>query len=149
MNSIAITGATNSTYTSSTLKNNDIVCCAVTATNGTCGSSSPATECQTMVIYGNTGVANVQNGGADVKVLPNPNNGTFTINGTIGDLTANADVTLEVTNMLGQVVYSGKTVAQNGTINQEVELSNMANGMYLLNVRSGADIAVFHFVIEK
>ena len=149
VNSIAITGATNSTYTSSTLKNNDIVCCAVTATNGTCGSSSPATECQTMVIYGNTGVANVQNGGADVKVLPNPNNGTFTINGTIGDLTANADVTLEVTNMLGQVVYSGKTVAQNGTINQEVELSNMANGMYLLNVRSGADIAVFHFVIEK
>ena len=56
----------------------------------------------------------------------------------------------EITNMLGQIIFVGKTTAPGGVINEQVTLSNdLANGMYLLNVNNEAEHAVFHFVIEK
>ena len=37
-----------------------------------------------------------------------------------------------------------------GNINQQVQLgNNLANGMYLLNLRSATETSVFHFVIEQ
>jgi hypothetical protein len=52
--------------------------------------------------------------------------------------------------MLGQSVYFNKVSTNNGTINEHIKLSNtLANGMYLLNVRSGETTNVFHIVIEQ
>lgn len=81
--------------------------------------------------------------------MPNPNKGEFTLKGTLG--AKNDDVvTLEVTNMLGQVVYTSKVMTRGGSINEHIKLSNtLANGMYLLNVRSGNALSVFHMVIEQ
>ena len=85
----------------------------------------------------------------EVRLIPNPNNGTFMIRGTIG---ANRDeaIIVEITNMLGQVVYSSTGVAMDGVINQQILLgNNLANGMYLLHVKSGSESKLLHFVIEK
>ena len=58
--------------------------------------------------------------------------------------------TIEVTNMLGQVVYSNSVIAANGVINEHVQLNgSVANGMYLLNLRTEGGTAVFHIVVEK
>ena len=85
----------------------------------------------------------------DVRVVPNPNNGTFTVKGTIGTM-QDEEVSLEVTDVLGQVIYKNKVTAHGGKINETVVLSNvLANGMYMLNMHSGAENKVFHFVIEK
>ena len=85
----------------------------------------------------------------DVRVVPNPNNGTFTVKGTIGT-TADEEVSLEVTDVLGQVIYKSKVTARGGRINETVALSNLlANGMYMLNMHTGTENKVFHFVIEK
>jgi uncharacterized protein YjdB len=89
---------------------------------------------------------------AELTVYPNPNEGTFTVNGSIGDAQSGGDteVSLEVTNMLGQVVYSSKVTAINGNLNQRIVLGNkMAPGMYLLSVRSAVSGNVFHIVVEK
>ena len=52
--------------------------------------------------------------------------------------------------MLGQVIYKQNATTQNGSLNEQISLSNsLANGMYLLNVSSGTEHKVFHFVIEK
>ena len=86
---------------------------------------------------------------SEVRMIPNPNNGTFTINGTIGS-SQDERVAFEITNMLGQVVYRNSAFAAGGVINEEVSLSNsLANGMYLLNVKSGGESKTLHFVIEK
>ena len=85
----------------------------------------------------------------DIRVVPNPNNGTFTIKGSLGSL-QDEEVSVEVTDVLGQVVYRSKSIVHGGKINETVTLSNtLANGMYMLNMHSGSADKVFHFVIEK
>jgi 5-hydroxyisourate hydrolase-like protein (transthyretin family) len=60
------------------------------------------------------------------------------------------EVTLEVTDVLGQVLYKNKVTAQSGRINETITLNNtLANGMYILNIQSGTDNKTFHFVIEQ
>jgi hypothetical protein len=146
VNGVVVTGATGATFTTNTLANNDVVCAEVTGHNS-CGASAPATHCETMNITSNLGVSTVT-AASDIKVMPNPNKGAFAIKGTIG--TGNEAVAVEVTNMLGQVVYSSKVVTSNGVINEQVQLnSSLANGMYLLNIRSGTENKTIHFVIGQ
>ncbi len=84
-----------------------------------------------------------------VKILPNPNHGDFIIKGTTG-ISETSVVTLEVTDMLGQVVYTNKLNLTDGIINERVILSNtLANGTYHLKLRTTNNQNVFHFVIEK
>jgi hypothetical protein len=85
----------------------------------------------------------------DVRVVPNPNNGTFTVKGSLGTL-QDEELSLEVTDVLGQVIYSNKVMVHGGKINEKVAMDNtFANGMYMLTVHSGTENKVFHFVIEK
>jgi uncharacterized protein YjdB len=95
------------------------------------------------------GVNTVTANASDIKVLPNPSKGEFTIKGTLGT-TADEDVNIEITDMLGQVVYKDKITALNGNINTPIHLSgSLANGMYIVSLRSGAENKVFHLVIEQ
>jgi uncharacterized protein YjdB len=85
----------------------------------------------------------------NVQVKPNPNKGLFTVTGTIGN-SPDGLVTIEVTSMLGQSVYKKQLITQDNKLNQDVQLSNTtANGMYLLSIKSGADVKVFHIVVEQ
>ena len=95
-------------------------------------------------------VTQIGQAGIDIKVIPNPNNGTFTIKGSIGTIGTDEEVSLEITNMLGQSIYKNKIMTHEGAINEEVQLSNtMASGMYLLNVSSGTENRVFDIVIKQ
>jgi Glycine rich protein/GEVED domain/Secretion system C-terminal sorting domain len=143
VNHRAISGATNRTYTTNDLADGDSVMCAVTGSCDLVGFNALHVS-----VSGATGVAQVAGTGMDVKLIPNPNKGDFTLKGNVGDVTG--EVAIEVTNMLGQVVYKGTANAQNGAIDQHIQLiGNLANGMYLLNLNTGAGNTVFHFVVEK
>ena len=57
---------------------------------------------------------------------------------------------LEITNVLGQVVYKKQMTASEGRVNELISLSSaLANGMYMLTVHTGVESKVLHFVIEK
>jgi hypothetical protein len=102
-----------------------------------------------MKVTPTTGVGTTSISMGDIRLVPNPNNGAFTVSGTLGSA-ADADLTLEITNMLGQVVYSGTAKARGGNLNERVQLSSgLANGMYLLNISNGNDRKVFHFVLKQ
>ena len=59
-------------------------------------------------------------------------------------------VTLEVTDLLGQVIYRNKETAYSGKLNETIRLSSaLANGRYILNVQSTTETKTFHFVIEQ
>jgi hypothetical protein len=142
INSTPVAGATQPTFTTSNLMNRDSVTCEVTGVCGMVGFNA------TKVTVRATGISQVSSGN-DIRLIPNPNKGEFTVRGTLAAV-ADAEVTLEVTNMLGQTIYSSKVMTQNGTINEEIKLNNsLANGMYMLNLRSGSENTVFHFVIER
>ena len=85
--------------------------------------------------------------GGNIYIAPNPTRGMFMIRGSID---ASDAVTLDVTNMLGQVIHSGALTPKDGEINQEVQLpSSLANGMYIVTLRAGGESKVFHLVVER
>jgi hypothetical protein len=139
-----VPGATGATLTK-VFNNGDSVSCQVTGT-GLCGMSA----FNSVVMHvGPTGVATTTIGDADVRLVPNPNKGEFTVKGTL-TVKADKEVAIEVTNMLGQVVYRTNVTARNGDIDAKIKLDNtLANGMYMLNMSSGSDRKVFHFVLEQ
>ena len=86
---------------------------------------------------------------ASVSILPNPNKGTFTVKGTLGS-NNDEEVTIEVTDLLGQVIYKNKVTALSGKLNETITLSNtLANGIYILSVESDTQHKTLHFVIEQ
>jgi hypothetical protein len=144
-----LSGATSPTLVYSNFENGDVVTCNILSSGGCSGI--PATSSVTMRVS-NVGVANAGNGADDIRLLPNPSNGTFTIKGAVNSLAAagNGVVHIDVVNMVGQVVYSNSINVQNGILNEKVQLgANLPNGMYLLNLHTGTENKVFHLVIEQ
>jgi hypothetical protein len=85
----------------------------------------------------------------EITLIPNPNKGDFTIKGMFAS-GKDEEASIEVVNMLGQVVYRAKTIATGGNLNEHIQLnSNLANGMYLLNLHSDNETKVFHFVMSS
>lgn len=146
LNGNAIAAATSATFTGNSFDNNDVVKCEVTS-SGPCGGVMSSDN--VTITVNSVGVINVAAANIDVNVMPNPNKGEFTVK---GDLATKDDVevTLEVVNMLGQTIYSSKVTANHGNINERIRLDNtLANGMYMLNLRSAAGNKVFHVVVEQ
>jgi len=148
VNGVAVGGATLPEFVYAKFNNNDSVTCQVTSSGGCSGLKG----FNSVTINVNTeGVQQVVAGESDITLIPNPNKGAFTIKGTLGTGAAgNDEVSLEITNMLGQVIYNKTVTAVNGTINENIQLgNNLANGMYLLNLRSGAVTKMLHLVIAQ
>ncbi len=88
-------------------------------------------------------------GGSTISINPNPNKGDFTIKGSMGTAT-DQEVNLELTDVLGQVVYKDKLIARSGRLNSNIQIdSKLANGMYLLTLRSSECSIVVHMIIEQ
>jgi len=145
-NGIPVAGATSATFVDSnfTSQANDSISCQVTS-SGFC----PTTGHQWVYIeVANVGVGQLNAGAGDIVVIPNPNKGDFMIKGTLGAMTE--DVNLEITDVLGQVVYKNKITASNGKLNEHIILpGQLANGMYILSVHTGEESKIFHMIIEQ
>jgi hypothetical protein len=145
VNGFIIPGATNNTYTSSTFADYDSVTCSVTG-SGVCNITTYNSVYITITPAGVNDVTS----GFDVHLFPNPNKGGFRIKGTIGTMNG-LPVEMVITNTLGQVVFTGNsTTADNGSVNEDVQLPvSLANGVYILSLRSGEENKMFRFVIDK
>lgn len=144
-NTMAIPGATDDTYISSDFDtvHYDSISCRVTS-NGACVLT---TLTWVIISVDYLGVSNYD-AGSNLAIFPNPNNGTFTVKGSSAAW-HDADVSLEVTDVLGQVVYRKSVVPRNGGINEQVALDKaIPNGMYLLHVKSGAGNSVVRVVVQ-
>jgi trimeric autotransporter adhesin len=118
----------------------------------TMGTGCAATKSVTVHILGGVSPGGSQEliGSGDIRVIPNPSKGTFAIIGTIGPLKEEDEVFIELSNMLGQPVYKNKVITHSGEIEEQVNLGNgIANGMYLLTVRSSGENKVMHLVISR
>ncbi len=146
INGVAVPGGTLDTLGTVSFTSGDAISVVVTRTNS-CG----ALIGYDMIIdtFANVSVNPVIATASDIRLVPNPNNGTFSVKGTLST-TVNEEVTIDVTDVIGQVVYSKKSVAHNGTIDEQVQLGkSIANGMYMVNVRSANETKVFHMVVAQ
>jgi subtilisin-like proprotein convertase family protein len=142
-NGIIIPSANAATYSGNTFSNGDSLSCRVTG-SGACGYTT-----FNSVILKVTPVGIGVLSASDIVLVPNPNRGLFTVKGSLASQN-DEEVFIEVLNMLGQQVYSGKAAVKNGKLNEAIQLSNtLANGMYMLNLRSGNEKKVFHLVVQQ
>ena len=145
VNKVAVPGANNYSYASSNYADGDVVTCTIGSTSG-CGTH--AVSGSVVISVGTLSVKPVA-GDDRFALLPNPNKGDFKLSGSLLK-TTNANVIIEITDMLGQQVYVGRAMAKNGKLDEHFNLGgNLANGMYILNLRAGDESAVFHFVVEQ
>ena len=147
LNGFAITGAYAATYITDSLNNNDVLSCYVVNASSCGNLSASATY---VVRSSNVNVTQVSGTNDNVYVVPNPNKGSFSIKGALGTVTVDQEVTLEMTDMLGQSIYKSKVMTHNGMIDEHVQLGkSIANGMYILSLHTGSEQKVFHVVIEQ
>jgi hypothetical protein len=97
---------------------------------------------------GHRAVAAVAGNMGAVTIAPNPNQGIFTIKGSLEELDEQP-VWLELSNLLGQVVYAEQIVVKNGVLDHEIRVNNAANGMYLLSIRTNEEKQVLHVVVKQ
>jgi hypothetical protein len=113
-----------------------------------CGTGTGTGSVQMSVINAEA-VAQISTAGSNVVIAPNPSKGMFTVKGSLGTIN-DQEVSIEITDMLGQVVYTTKVMANNGNINELIQLGNsISNGNYILNLRSGTENSVYHIVVAQ
>ncbi|MEW6469075.1 MAG: T9SS type A sorting domain-containing protein [Bacteroidota bacterium] len=66
-----------------------------------------------------------------ISVFPNPSSGTFNVSVALPGV---ANMKIEVTDMLGKVVYSEQLSGLSGSYQHALDLSGLAKGTYMLNV---------------
>ncbi len=146
-NGIIIPGATSLVYSTNILATGDSF--TIIATNNDFCNGVSVFASQEVAIGANVGVGQVNAPNSDIHIAPNPTKGTFTINGNLG-ITTNEELQVEITNMLGQVVYVSKFNANTGSIEQVIALSdNLSNGMYILNIHSEHLAKTIHFELAR
>ncbi|MFI4963319.1 MAG: T9SS type A sorting domain-containing protein, partial [Legionellales bacterium] len=147
MNGIAIPGADSAFYSTPVYKD-DTFYCTVTGTTP-CNAMSTVGTSDSIIVYATyLGVEPVSLTTSNLVLFPNPSNGNMVLSGTV-NVNVQSDINIEVIDMLGRNVYSGKTSPQNGAVQEQINLGNLPGGAYLLHVNSESINQVFHFVISK
>ena len=81
----------------------------------------------------------------ELQIYPNPSNGQFILAFPHLD---NEELTIIVTNMMGQEVYSKPGSLNNGEGEMQLDLSQYPNGVYQLKIISDHFIAVRPVIIQ-
>jgi sugar lactone lactonase YvrE len=143
-NGVNIPGATSSTYTSTTLADNNVITCVIHS-NALCAAPDSASS-NPILVHISSGVASITGGSNDIQLYPNPNNGSFIIEGNIY---GSREARIEVLDVVGQVVYSTTVAVQDGHVNKQMVLSGIANGTYLVHIKTDRGSSVIRFVMER
>jgi hypothetical protein len=92
------------------------------------GCNSTSNEIQ----YGVTGIPNIDPAEIGLKVMPNPNDGRFTLDFSV---TRKADLDITIVNAIGQKVYQNRTPGFIGRYTKAVNAGKLPSGVYLLQVQ--------------
>ena len=80
-----------------------------------------------------TGLNNLNTSTSSVSIFPNPTSGKLNI---IWNESANELVNINITNITGQTVYSNKLKFNQGSGENQIDLSGLSNGTYLVSITS-------------
>ncbi|HWY97515.1 MAG TPA: T9SS type A sorting domain-containing protein [Bacteroidia bacterium] len=80
------------------------------------------------------GINNISTPDVDINVYPNPALNSFTVQ---MNLKERENVEFTLYNSLGQLVYTKNLSKQWGMINEKIDVTSLAEGIYLLKVNAG------------
>ena len=81
----------------------------------------------------------------EIVLSPNPGNGIFTVS---TQLKTDATVEISVMNVLAEQVYFSREQAWVGAFVKEIALSNLASGVYLVQVKAGNEQRTIRYIKE-
>lgn len=143
-NGSPIPGATNATYITNKLNNNDSISCSVKG-SGLCGQEGFNSLVMKVVP---TGISDLGTK-SQIKITPNPTAGSFMIEGMLY-ANSNELVNITVTNVLGQEVYKSQTRVNSGKISEHILLEDtLPDGPYLLILQTGTGKQVHHLMLNR
>ncbi|MBX7139959.1 MAG: T9SS type A sorting domain-containing protein [Chitinophagales bacterium] len=84
------------------------------------------------------------------NLYPNPTTGTFTLDLQLDD-EETTDAEVQVMNMLGQIlsIESGELTVDNGKLKTEIQLGDVADGMYMVKVTVGDKVFTAQIDLQK
>jgi hypothetical protein len=139
INGTEVPGATDAIYGNDSYVNGDIVTCKVINTDP-CANFS-----LTSIVINTTG-AGVSTINTDRKfvVVPNPNNGSFTLLGKVAETVAG----IRVTNITGQTVYNSTVQIAGQELNEKLNLGTLPAGLYIITVNTTSGANTLHFSVR-
>ncbi len=81
-----------------------------------------------------------------LNLFPNPSNGKFRVEFTVEGL---KDVTVRVSTLLGQEIYESKPGKVSGNYREDIDLSNEASAVYILQIITDDNVVSKRFTIRK
>jgi PKD repeat protein len=93
-----------------------------------------------------TGIKTNMTETAQLVFYPNPSVGVFTLQLLNASLTK---AQISISNILGEVVYSSQEQLSNNTLTKEIDLQNLANGAYFMQVNMGNATKTQKIIINK
>lgn len=82
----------------------------------------------------------------DAQIFPNPSNGNVSIR---FNNAVSSDVTIEVTNLVGQVVYSSVETSIAGSNSFNLNLADLTDGQYIVRIGNGTEQTITKVQITK
>jgi hypothetical protein len=144
-NGIDIPGATNTTYVTSGITSADTYRMYVTSTMGCAVPATVASN--SLTVHTNVGVSSIVGAVDNISLFPNPNTGSFSVKGDLGQATG--DIRLEVVNTIGQVMYSTTLDGQNNILDHTINMPEAPAGVYILRLIVGDDTRLFRFAVVR
>jgi PKD repeat protein len=108
-----------------------------------CGDGE-VSDAVTIQVYSSQGIG--ENKIGEIRIYPNPNQGTFTLSINTG---AEKVLNIRLLNALGEVVYGKDNVKVKGDFSQVISLNETSSGMLILKVDDGKDSWQGKVFIEK
>ncbi len=85
-----------------------------------------------------------------IEIIPNPNTGTFSIQGGVAPDSKLKNVSVEIVDMLGKVIHQETVSIENGAINANISLGgDIPNGMYLVRIKNEEINQVVKFTLSR
>jgi hypothetical protein len=90
-------------------------------------------------------INNISTSHNDISIYPNPNNGHFTLKAIFSD---RDNYTIQVTNLLGQVIYTENLKDYSGIYTKNIDLSMYPKGMYFIGLKTQNNKAIRKVLIN-
>jgi hypothetical protein len=146
VNGVPVPGATTSTFIFAEASTGTAVVNCIVGSGDVCNTIGISNLVNITIT--NVGVKQIQSAGSNISLVPNPNRGSFSVQGIL--VAGNGTATLQVMDIMGQVVYKDVATVQNGKLNTQVNMGNeLANGIYVLHINSGDTHEIIRFVLSR
>jgi PKD repeat protein len=108
-----------------------------------CGSD---TLIETVTITGVVGINNLGSTLVNVQLMPNPSNGTFTLNLVAKET---SPVSVRIFNLQGQQVYTNTiNLVAGQASNQAISLSNAVTGIYIIQIQANDALVTEKLIVK-